>query len=180
MLLTVGQVVRPHGIRGEVVVEVTTDEPEQRFAPGATLLTEPPGPPPADPAAWRVPPTLTVVAARPHQGRLLVEFDGIADRNLAEALRGVRLQVDSETLASPEDPDEFRDHQLIGLTAVTPTGEQLGSIARIEHGAANDLLVLARPDGRTALVPFVRAIVPEVDVAGGRIVVDPPPGLLDL
>lgn len=180
MLLTIGRVVRPHGVRGEVVVEVTTDEPDQRFAPGATVVAEPSGPPPADPAAWRVPPTLTVVAARPHQGRLIVEFDGIADRNLAEALRGVLLRVDSETLTSPADPEEFRDHQLVGLAAVTPAGESLGSVARVEHGAASDLLVLDRPDGGTALVPFVRAIVPEVDLAVGRVVVDPPPGLLDL
>jgi 16S rRNA processing protein RimM len=180
MLLTIGRIVRPHGVRGEVLVEVTTDEPDQRYAVGATVHTEAPGPPPADPAAWQIPSTLTVAAARPHQGRLIVEFDGIADRNLAEALRGVLLQVDSESIAPPSDPEEFRDHQLVGLVAVTPTGEHLGSVIRVDHSGANDLLVLERPSRGTALVPFVRAIVPEVDLAGQRVVVDPPPGLLDL
>jgi 16S rRNA processing protein RimM len=169
MLLTVGQIVRPHGIRGEVVVDVRTDEPEARFAAGTTLATENGGPP-----------SLTVEAVRPHQGRLLVTFDGVYDRDLAERLRGVRLCVDSEQVPPPEDPDEFNDHQLVGLTAVTPAGELVGEVASIDHAPASDLLVLRRPDGRSALVPFVKAIVPEVDLAAGRLVVDPPAGLFDL
>jgi 16S rRNA processing protein RimM len=173
MLLTVGRISRPHGLHGEVVVEVSTDEPEQRYAVGATLVTEPPEPGPA-------PALLTVAALRPHQGRLIVAFRGVPDRAAAERLRGVVLRVDSAGIAPPADPDEFHDHQLVGLSVITPAGERLGEIARVDHGPAADRLVLARPDGRTALVPFVAAIVPEVDVAGGRIVVDPPPGLLDL
>lgn len=193
MLLIVGRVGRPHGIRGEVTVEVRTDEPDVRFAAGSVLLTEPaaasgPGSTPsATPASAtrlgvpvRVPDRLTVEATRWHQGRLLVRFEGIYDRNLAEVLRGTLLCVDSADLAEPEDPDEYHDHQLVGLVAVTPAGERLGEIARIEHAPASDLLVLRRPDGRTALIPFVKAIVPEVDLAGGRVVVDPPGGLLDL
>lgn len=177
MLLTVGRVVRPHGVHGEVVVEPSTDEPEQRYALGATLVTEPPG---VATGPEPVPGTLTVAARRPHQGRLIVAFDGIADRTAADRLRGVLLLVDSAGIAPSADPDEFHDHQLVGLAAVTPAGERLGEIARIQHGPAADQLVLARPDGRTALVPFVAAIVPEVDLLGGRIVVDPPAGLLDL
>lgn len=169
MLLTVGQIVRPHGIRGEVIVDVRTDEPEARFAVGAQLVTEGGGPP-----------TLTVEAVRPHHGRLIVVFDGVYDRDLAEELRGVRLCVDSAQVAPPEDPDEYRDHQLVGLSAVTPAGEVVGEVARIDHAPASDLLVLRRPDGRSALVPFVKAIVPEVDLAAGRVVVDPPAGLFDL
>jgi 16S rRNA processing protein RimM len=169
MLLTVGQIVRPHGIRGEVIVDVRTDEPESRFAVGSTLATENGGPP-----------TLTVEAVRPHQGRLLVVFDGVSDRELAERLRGVRLCVDSAEVPAPEDPDEFHDHQLVGLRAVTPAGEVVGEVASIDHAPASDLLVLRRPDGRSALVPFVKAIVPEVDLAAGRVVVDPPAGLFDL
>lgn len=168
MLLTVGRVVRPHGIHGEVIVEVHTDEPEQRFAVGAQLLTG---------EGER---RLTVAACRPHLGRLIVAFDGVDDRDGAEALRGTLLQVDSATLAPPEDPEEYRDHQLVGLSAVTPGGERLGEVVDIDHAPASDLLVVRRPDGRTALVPFVSAIVPEVDLTGGRVVVDPPPGLLDL
>lgn len=176
MLLTVGRVVRPHGVRGEVVVEVTTDEPDQRYAPGATLLTEPVG----DGRPGRVPATLTVEAARPHQDRLLVTFRGYHDRSMAETLRGVRLQVASEGIGAPGEPDEYHDHQLVGLAAVDPAGRQVGIVAGIDHGPAADLLVLSRPDGRTALVPFVKALVPQVDLAGGRVVIDPPAGLLDL
>lgn len=181
MLLTVGRIVRPHGVRGEVVVEASTDEPEQRYAVGAVLLAEPPaGRDPEPSPRDQAPGTLTVAALRPHQGRLVVAFQGVTDRDAAERLRGVLLRVDSAGIAPPADPDEFHDHQLIGLAAVTPAGERLGEIARVDHGPAADRLVLARPDGRTTLVPFVTAIVPEVDLAGGRIVVDPPLGLLDL
>jgi 16S rRNA processing protein RimM len=174
MLLTVGRIVRPHGVHGEVVVDLSTDEPERRYAAGATLVTEPPEPGRDHPA------TLIVDGSRPHQGRLIVAFRGIPDREAADRLRGVLLRVDSAGIAPPEDPDEFHDHQLVGLAAVTPAGDRLGEIARVDHGPAADQLVLTRPDGRTALVPFVAAIVPEVDLASGRIVVDPPPGLLDL
>jgi 16S rRNA processing protein RimM len=169
MLLTVGQIVRPHGVRGEVLVDVRTDEPEARFTVGATLATENGGPP-----------SLTVESVRPHQGRLLVVFDGVYERDLAEELRGVRLCVDSEQVAAPEDPDEFHDHQLVGLHAVDPAGEALGEVTGVDHAPASDLLVLRRPDGRSALVPFVKAIVPQVDLAAGRVVVDPPAGLFDL
>ncbi len=169
MLLTVGVIVRPHGIHGEVVVDVRTDEPEARFAVGSTLATENGG---------RA--ALTVAAVRPHQGRLLVTFERVPDRDAAEQLRGVRLCVDSAELAAPADPDEFHDHQLVGLTAVTPAGEAAGEVVRVDHAPASDLLVLRRPDGREALVPFVRAIVPEVDLAAGRVVVDAPAGLFDL
>jgi 16S rRNA processing protein RimM len=173
MLLTVGRIVRPHGVRGEVAVEVRTDEPAQRYAVGTSLVAQ--GPPGAG-----VPPTLTVQAQRPHQGRLIVAFREVPDRTAAEALRGVLLQVDSGAVPAPGDPDEFHDHQLVGLAAVTPAGEPLGEVVGVDHAPAADLLVVARPGGGTALVPFVKAIVPEVELAGGRIVIDPPPGLLDL
>lgn len=180
MLLTVGRILRPHGVHGEVLVQISTDEPEQRYVVGATLVTGDPSgrdrPPDRPPA----PESLVVEALRPHQGWLIVTFQGVADRDAADRLRGLLLHVDSGTLAPPADPDEYHDHQLVGLAAVTPAGERLGQVARVDHGPAADRLVLARPDGRTALVPFVAAIVPEVDLAGGRVVVDPPPGLLDL
>jgi 16S rRNA processing protein RimM len=144
------------------------------------LRTEPGAAAPPEPGAYRVPGELTVESARWHQGRLLVAFEGVLDRNVAEALRGTLVGVDSADIASPEDPEEFHDHQLVGLAVVTPAGERLGEVARIDHAPASDLLVLRRPEGRTALIPFVKAIVPEVDLAGGRVVVDPPGGLLDL
>jgi 16S rRNA processing protein RimM len=175
MLLVVGQIMRPHGIRGEVTVDVRTDDPDARFAPGSVLVTDPGGR-----AAPNVPATITVETVRPHQGRLLVVFDGVYDRDIAEHLRGVLLCVDSASLPTSDDPDEFNDHELVGLAAVTPAGEPLGEVVRIDHAPASDLLVVRRPDGRTALVPFVKAIVPEVDLPGGRLVLTPPDGLLDL
>jgi 16S rRNA processing protein RimM len=177
-LLTVGRVMRPHGVRGEVVVELRTDDPEQRYAVGAALVAERSAP--AEPGAVPLPSVLTVEARRPHQGRLIVAFKDVSGRERAEALRGVLLRVDQAALPAPSDPDEFHDHQLVGLAAVTPTGEPVGVVVRVDHAPASDMLVLGRPGGRTALVPFVKAIVPEVDLAGGRVVVDPPPGLLDL
>jgi 16S rRNA processing protein RimM len=176
MLLVVGVIVRPHGIHGELVVDVRTDDPGDRFTVGRSLVT-------ARAARGRDPVAtgdLTIDTVRPHQGRLLVTFDGIADRTIAEGLRGVLLCVDSGEVPPPQDPDEFLDHQLVGLAAVDEAGEKLGEVIRIEHAPASDLLHVRLTDGRTALVPFVRAIVPEVDVAGGRVVLTPPGGLLDL
>ncbi|MDG4792540.1 ribosome maturation factor RimM [Micromonospora sp. WMMD1082] len=189
MQLIVGRIGKPHGIRGEVTVEVRTDEPETRFAPGMVLRTVPGAPAPGRVAehpsagpgvSYQVPDALTVESARWHQGRMLIAFEAVLDRDVAEALRGTLLAVDSADIAAPEDPEEFHDHQLVGLAVVTPTGERLGEVARIDHAPASDLLVLRRPEGRTALIPFVKAIVPEVDLASGRVVVDPPGGLLDL
>ena len=169
MELVVGFIARPHGVRGEVVVDVSTDEPEARYAVGNALATDPPDAGP-----------LTVESVRPHHGRLLVGFEGVEDRDAAEHLRGVKLCVDSADIAESADPDEFSDFQLIGLAAVDPDGQRLGEVVRVDHGPAADLLVLRLPDGREALVPFVKAIVPEVDVAGGRLVLTPPGGLLEL
>jgi 16S rRNA processing protein RimM len=167
MLLAVGRIGRAHGIRGEVSVEVRTDDPDARFAPGASLVTDPQDAGP-----------LTVEAVRTHSGRLLVRFAGIDDRNAAEALRGVTLLVDSADIPPSDDPDEFHDHELIGLAAVTADGAELGEIVDVEH-YGQDLLVLRRATGHDALVPFVSAIVTAVDVTAGRVVLDPPPGLFD-
>jgi 16S rRNA processing protein RimM len=175
MLLVIGRIVRAHGILGEVVIDVRTDDPATWFVPGSVLVTDP-----GRRAAPDVPATLTIETVRPHQGRLLVVFDGVYDRTIAEGLRGVLLCVDSEDVPESTDPDEFSDFQLVGLAAETPDGERLGEVVRVEHAPASELLVLRRTDGRNALVPFVKAIVPEVDLAGGRIVVTPPEGLLDL
>jgi 16S rRNA processing protein RimM len=175
MLLVVGRILRPHGVLGEVVVDVRTDEPAERFTPGSVLVTDP-----GRRVAPDVPASLTVETVRPHQDRLLIVFDGVYDRNIADGLRGVQLCVDSDTVPSSDDPDEFSDFELVGLAAVTSDGESLGEVVRVDHAPASDLLVLRRPDGGSALVPFVKAIVPEVDVAGGRVVLTPPEGLFDL
>jgi 16S rRNA processing protein RimM len=187
MLLAVGEIVRPHGIHGEVVVELRTDEPALRFAPGSVLVTDPggalfggPGAAPLPAGAWRPPPALTVAAMRPHQGRLLVQFEGVADREVAEALRRVVLCVDSDELPPNTDPDEFHDHELVGLAVVSADGDAFGEVVRVDHAPAADLLVVRRPDGGEALVPFVKAIVPSVDLGARRVVVTPPEGLFEL
>jgi len=167
--LVVGRIGRPHGVRGEVSVEVRTDEPDERFAVGSVLATDP---------ADRGP--LTVTRLHWHSGRLLLSFDGVADREGAEALRDTVLVVDSDDLPALDDPDEFYDHQLVGLRVELADGTALGIVADVVHAPAEDLLAVARPDGDEVLVPFVSAIVPTVDVSAGRVVVDPPEGLLEL
>ncbi len=175
--VVVGRIGKAHGLRGEVSVEPRTDEPDRRFAVDAVLRTETPrGSEPHGPGR---PKQLTVRAVRWHQSRLLVTFAEIADRNAAEAARGLLLVTDVAENERPEDPEEFYDHQLVGLRVVTTDDEPVGELTAVVHGAAQDLLVIKTADGREVLVPFVSALVPEVDVAGGRVtVVSDRPGLL--
>lgn len=167
MQVVVGRIRRPHGVRGDVLVEVRTDEPERRFAAGTELATDPPARGP-----------LTITSSRPHSGQLIVAFDEVTNRTAAEELRGTWLVLEPSELGPTGDPDEFYDHELIGLTAVAAGGEPLGVVADVLHHG-QDLLVIEREGDQELLVPFVSAIVPEVDVAAGRLVIDPPPGLLD-
>ena len=169
--VVVGRIGKPHGVRGELTVELRTDEPERRFADGAVLRAEPPRG-----SASRLS-ALTVGRTRWHQGVLLVTFDEVGDRTAAESLRGTLLHVDVPADETPEDPEEFYDHQLVGLTAHDLDGRRLGEVTAVLHGA-QDLLRIRTSDGRDALVPFVAALVPEVDVAGGRVVVADRPGLV--
>jgi len=169
--VVVGRIGKPHGIRGEVTVEVRTDEPERRFADGATLSVAPPG------GSAFVGSTLTVESTRWHQSTLLVVFAEIADRTAAEAARGVVLSVAVPADETPDDPEEFYDHQLVGLAAFDLDGAPLGEVTGLVHGA-QDLLTIRTPDGRDALVPFVKALVPEVDLAARRVVIDDRPGLV--
>ncbi|MGY1812158.1 ribosome maturation factor RimM [Blastococcus sp. SYSU D00820] len=170
--VVVGRIGRPHGVRGEVTVEVRTDDPDQRFVPGARLLTEP---------ADRGP--LTVVGRRWHREVLLLVLEGPAgpvdSREAAEAIRNTELHVPVTELPALEDPESFYDHQLVGLAARLTDGTVLGEVTAVRHEGA-DLLVVRRTGRGDLLVPFVTAIVPTVDVAGGFLVVDPPEGLLDL
>lgn len=160
----VGRVGRPHGLRGDVVVTVHTDEPERRLAPGAVVMV-----------AGR--PT-RVLRSRRSGERLVLGLDGVGDRTAAEELSGAWLSVEVDAGARPEDPSEYYDHQLRGLGMVSPEGEDLGRVVDVEHLPAQDLLVVA-VDGQRHLVPFVAAIVPSVDLEAGRLVVDDPGGLLD-
>jgi 16S rRNA processing protein RimM len=166
--VVVGRIGRPHGVRGEVTVEVRTDDPDLRFAPGAVLRTEP---------ADRGP--LTIAGRRWHREVLLLSIDGVESREAAEELRDTQLHVPVAELPALEDPDDYYDHQLVGLTARLPDGTDLGRVSAVRHEGA-DLLVVHRVEGGELLVPFVTAIVPTVDLAGGSLVVDPPEGLLDL
>lgn len=176
MRVIVGRVGRPHGIRGDLVIGVRTDEPDLRFAVGA-ILDAHAEPDPAEPGDEHA---LTVARTRWHSGQLLVAFEGITDRTAAGELTGSWLSVDSGQLPRTGDPDEFRDHELIGLAVRTPDGAQVGVVTDVLHHG-QDLLVIQRANGgdEECLVPFVKAIVPEVDVDRGLLVIDPPAGLLD-
>lgn len=169
MLLTVARIGRAHGLRGEVALDVRTDVPDERLAVGAVLTT--------DPAAAG---PLTIQRSRVQQGRWFVMFEGVTDRTAAEALTGLALVVDAidEADDDEDDVDAWYPHELAGLRAEGTDGRPLGEIVGLEHAPAHDLLVLREPDGARTLVPFVRAIVPVVDVPGGRVVLDPPGGLL--
>lgn len=168
MQLVVARIGRAHGIKGEVTVEVRTDEPELRLGPGAVLAT--------DPAATG---PLTVETGRVHSGRLLLRFVGVKDRTGAEALRNTLLIADIDPEEGPEDPEEFYDHQLMDLDVVTADGTEVGRITEISHLPSQDLFIVERPDGSEVMIPFVEEIVSEIDLEEQRAVITPPPGLID-
>jgi 16S rRNA processing protein RimM len=172
MRIIVGRIGRPHGVRGEVIIGVRTDEPDLRFAAGAVVDVS--AAEVVDDAGLE---RLTVASARWHSGQLLVTFTGITDRTVASELTGSWLSVDSSQLPDTGDPDEFRDHELVGLNVRTTGGEPVGVVTDVLH-YGQDLLVVRRAEGE-CLVPFVKEIVPEVDIGAGLVVIDPPPGLLD-
>lgn len=171
MQLTVGRVVKAHGVGGEVVVDIRTDDPELRFAPGAVLRAQKRGEPPRD---------YVVEAARPHGARLLVRLAGVGDRDGADALRGSVFVVDSADLPPITEPDTYYDHELEGLAVRTVAGEQIGTVTEVLHTGAGELLAIKRTDDRELLVPFVAAFVPSVSLTERTLVIDPPDGLLDL
>lgn len=165
----VGRIGRPQGIKGEVTVEVRTDDPEQRFAAGGVLQTEP---------VERGP--LVVEGSRQQGKYLVVAFEGVLDRNAAELLRDTMLLVALADLPPLANDDEYYDSQLLGLRADLEDGSVLGDITDVLHLPGGDVLVVRRPHGAEALVPFVKAIVPTVDLAQGWVLVAPPSGLLEL
>jgi 16S rRNA processing protein RimM len=171
MDLVVGRVAKAHGVTGEVVVEIRTDDPDIRFTPGSSLRGRPSRGGPES--------RYVIDSVREHGGRLLVRLEGVADRNAADALRGTLFLVDSQDLPPIEDPDEFYDHQLEGLQVVTTTGAVVGSVEEVLHTAAGELLSVRSDEGEV-LVPFVSAIVTSVSLADQTVVIDPPDGLLEL
>jgi len=171
MDLVVGRVAKAHGVTGEIIVEIRTDDPDIRFAPGSSLRGRPSRGGPES--------RYVVESVREHSGRLLVRLDGVADRNAAESLKGTVFVVDSADLPPIEDPDEFYDHQLEGLRVMTSTGTPVGSVTEVLHTAAGELLSVRTEEGEV-LVPFVSAIVTSVSLADKTIEIDPPDGLLEL
>lgn len=167
-MVVVARIGRPQGVYGEVTVELRTDAPDERFAAGSILATDP---------AERGP--LRIRAARQHGSAWVLAIEGFEDRQGAESLRNTLLLVPADERPRLDDIDEFYDSQLIGLRAVDTEGADLGRVTRVQH-LGGDLLVIARVGGAELLVPFVSAIVIEVDLAAGRVVIDPPPGLLEL
>lgn len=171
MELTVGRLVKAHGVTGEVVVDIRTDDPELRFAPGTVLRAKRSGLPERD---------FTVESVRPHGSRLLLRLAGVADRNAADALRGSLFVIDSEDLPPIDEEDTFYDHQLEGLLVRTTSGQDIGTVAEVLHTAAGELLAVDRADAGELLVPFVSAIVTSVSLDSGIVEIDPPDGLLEL
>ena len=167
----VGRIGRPHGVRGEVTVEVRTDDPELRFAPGSTLRAK---------GSDRRERSYTVDTVRPHGGRLLVRLSGVADRDTADALRGSLFVIDSADLPPIDEDDTYYDHQREGLRVQTTTGLDLGTVTEVLHTAAGELLAVKRENAPELLVPFVSAIVTSVSLENGVVEIDPPDGLLDL
>lgn len=159
---------KPHGLRGEVTVQLHTEDPQTRFVPGAVFVTEP----------ERTGP-LVLHTVRVHQGTYLLGFEGHADRNAAEALRGTRLLVLDDGQDQQVADDEWREEDLLGFAVELTDGTVIGEVTALHIRPAQDLIEV-RAGGRQALVPFVGELVPEVDQEARRIVIDPPPGLLDL
>lgn len=165
--LRIGKVVKSHGIRGEVVVDLSTDEPDLRFAPGTTV----------NGVQGQKQVSLEVEKTRPHQGRLLVNFAGIHDRTTADTLRGMNFYA--PPLESSTDEEGFYDHELEGLR-VKLEGQDIGVVSGVSHGPAGEILEVSLDSEKQVLIPFVHAIVPEVDVEQGFLLITPPEGLLDL
>ena len=172
MELVVGRVAKAHGIAGEVVVDVRTDDPDARFVRGNTLRAKG-----SRGAGER---EFVIESVREHGGRLLVRLAGIGDRDAADALRGTLFIVDSADLPPITEPDEYYDHQLEGLAVRTVDGTDIGTVAEVLHTAAGELLSITTGDGAEVLVPFVAAMVPTVSLTDGVVQIDPPDGLLDL
>jgi 16S rRNA processing protein RimM len=170
--LRVGRLVKAHGLKGALKLELYTDDPEGRFTPGASFTLQVP-----ESSPWHGKP-LTVREFRWMNSHPVAFFDGVDDRSAAEELVRAILWVDQDPEDVPTEDDAWYDHQLVGLDVVRE-GEVVGRVVRVEHFPAQDLLIVRVGGDREVLVPFVKALVPEVDVAGGRVLVTPPPGLFE-
>lgn len=174
--LRVGRLVKAHGLKGALKLELYTDEPDRRFTPGARFTLQVP-----EHSPWHGK-TVTVREFKWMNSHPVVFLHDVEDRTGAESLVRAILWIDEDAADTPAEDDAWYDHQLVGLAVVRDT-ETVGRVIRVDHLPAQDLLVVA-PAGasgadREVLVPFVKAIVPEVDIAAGRVVVTPPAGLFE-
>ncbi|MDQ1621859.1 MAG: rRNA processing protein RimM [Actinomycetota bacterium] len=168
MQLQVARIGKPHGIRGEVTVQVLTDAPGDRFVPGAEFVVEPASAGP-----------LTVFSARWNKDILLLAFEEIETRNQAETLRGAKLFIETDELEDEDDDEGWYEHELVGLD-VRVGDKVVGKVSALNTLPVQDLLVVTTPDGQEILIPFVEQIVPEVNVAEKFVLVTPPPGLFEI
>lgn len=169
--LRVGRLVKAHGLKGAIKLELYTDDPDGRFVPGATFTLQVP-----ESSPWHGKP-LTVRDFRWMNSHPVAFFEGVDDRDTAEGLIRAILWIDEDAQDASAEEDAWYDHQLVGLDVVRDDAV-IGRVARVEHLPAQDLLIVRVGDDEV-LVPFVKAIVPQVDVPGGRVVVTPPPGLFE-
>ncbi|KGJ80079.1 hypothetical protein GY21_02945 [Cryobacterium roopkundense] len=169
--LRVGRLTKAHGLKGAIKLELFTDDPGRRFVPGAVFtLQVPTGTP------WHGK-TLELVELRWYNQHAVGFFKDVPDRTTAEGLAKAILWIESDAAEQSDEEDAWYDHQLIGL-AVMRDGEKIGTISRLEHMPAQDLLIVKTPGG-DVMIPFVKAIVPVVDVKSGTVTITPPPGLLE-
>ncbi len=169
--LRVGRLLKAHGLKGAIKVEMYTDDPASRFTPGAEFTLQVP-----DDSPW-LGKTLTLRELKWYNDSPVAFFEGIDDRNAAESLIKAILWIDDSADARPDEEDAWYDHQLIGLT-VRRNGNPVGTIARVDHFPAQDLLIV-EANGTEVMIPFVKAIVTAVDIAGGTMDIEPPFGLFE-
>lgn len=169
--LRVGRLTKAHGLKGAIKLELFTDAPERRFVPGAVFILQVP-----ESSPWYGK-TLELVELRWYNAHAVGFFKDVPDRETAETLIKAILWVDQDVSELPEEEDAWYDHQLVGLRMIRD-GEEVGTVSRVDHFPAQDLLVVATASGEV-MVPFVKAIVPAVDIDAGTITVTPPPGLLE-
>jgi 16S rRNA processing protein RimM len=167
----VGRLTKAHGLKGALKIELYTDDPARRFTPGAIFDLQVPTSSP-----WHGK-TLELIELRWYNGSPVGFFAGVGDRTTAESLVKAILWVDHDPAQLPDEPDAWYDYQLVGLRALRD-GAEVGTVARVDHLPAQDLLAIATASGEV-LVPFVAAIVPSVDIAAGTVTLTPPAGLFE-
>jgi 16S rRNA processing protein RimM len=167
----VGRLVKAHGLKGAIKLELYTDSPDERFFPGAVLALQVP-----ETSPW-FEKTITVKELRWYNQAPVIFLEDIDDRTAAETLIKAILLADIDTEKLPDEPDAWYDHQLVGLTVVRD-GVEIGKVARVDHMPAQDLLAIEF-NGAEVLLPFVKAFVPEVDTERGTLTVTPPFGIFE-